>query len=235
MVLNGLLFIWGTFKKWKSRPINAHVHGPPCSLVWPPYALRPTGIKPGEIQIQCPVSSVRSTDTDTKPHPKPPPWPMDVVRGLGEGREGGRPSSSRAGYWIARCFLDESANEHHQPPATSRSSSGVLLGAATPAAGGRESHVAVCMPAGDEQRGHLAPAPYRQMKWGGCREGPLAPGIGSFSHGRLEHKTTLHKQDSKQQARRAYVVIFNSGSTTEPNGVSDSAESVSWAWRHTGP
>jgi hypothetical protein len=37
--------------------------------------------------------------------------------------------------------------------------------------------------AGGEKIGHLA-APGRQMKWGGCREGPPASDIGSFSHGR---------------------------------------------------
>ena len=46
--------------------------------------------------------------------------------------------------------------------------------------------------AGGEKRGHLA-APGRQTKWGGCREGPLASGIGSFSHGRAAQ--TLGAQD----------------------------------------
>jgi hypothetical protein len=40
-----------------------------------------------------------------------------------------------------------------------------------------------CLHAGGEQRGHLA-APGRQTKWRGYHEGPLASGIGSFSHGR---------------------------------------------------
>jgi hypothetical protein len=40
-----------------------------------------------------------------------------------------------------------------------------------------------CLHAGGEQRGHLE-APGRQMKSGGCCEGPLASDIGSFSHGR---------------------------------------------------
>jgi hypothetical protein len=39
-----------------------------------------------------------------------------------------------------------------------------------------------CMHADGEQRGHLA-APGRQTKWGGCREGPLASDIDSFSYG----------------------------------------------------
>jgi hypothetical protein len=39
-----------------------------------------------------------------------------------------------------------------------------------------------CLHAGGEKRGHLS-APCRQTKWGGCREGPLASDIGSFSHG----------------------------------------------------
>ena len=46
--------------------------------------------------------------------------------------------------------------------------------------------------AGGEKRGHLA-APGRQTKWGGCREGPLASDIGSFSHGRAAQ--TLGAQD----------------------------------------
>jgi hypothetical protein len=46
--------------------------------------------------------------------------------------------------------------------------------------------------AGGEKRGHLAAAG-RQTKWGGCREGPLASDIGSFSHGRAA--PTLGAQD----------------------------------------
>jgi hypothetical protein len=63
----------------------------------------------------------------------------------------------------------------------------------------------------------------RQTKWGGCREGPLASDIGSFSHGtgeprrRLEHKISLHKVASEVR----HIVIFNNGSTTGPNGVSE--------------
>jgi hypothetical protein len=53
-----------------------------------------------------------------------------------------------------------------------------------------ESHVAVCMPAASEKRGHLAAAPgslqagKQSTKRGGCREGPLASDIGSFSQHR---------------------------------------------------
>jgi hypothetical protein len=81
--------------------------------------------------------------------------------------------------------------------------------------------------AGGEKRGHLdhLAAPGRQTKSGediAYREGPLASDIGSFSHGRapcrhLEHKISLHKAASKVR----YIVIFNNGSTTGPNGVSE--------------
>jgi hypothetical protein len=78
-----------------------------------------------------------------------------------------------------------------------------------------------CLHAGGEQRGHLA-APGRRAKWGG----DVAKGLSHLilvrsvtgePHRRLEHKISLHKAASEVR----YVVIFNNGSTTGPNGVSE--------------
>jgi hypothetical protein len=76
--------------------------------------------------------------------------------------------------------------------------------------------------AGGEKRGHLA-APGRQTKWGGCRKGPLASdmhyalvrSVTGEPRRRLEHKIALHKAANEVR----YIVIFNNGSPTEPNGV----------------
>jgi hypothetical protein len=67
-----------------------------------------------------------------------------------------------------------------------------------------ESHVAACMHAGGEKRGHLA-APGRQTKLGGYREGPLASDIwywfvqsrASHAGAWSEHNISLHKAASE--------------------------------------
>jgi hypothetical protein len=67
---------------------------------------------------------------------------------------------------------------------------------------------------------HTGHTPHgRQTEWVGYREGPLlASDIGSFiatgePRRHLEHKISLHKAASEVR----YIVIFNNGSTTEPN------------------
>jgi hypothetical protein len=79
-----------------------------------------------------------------------------------------------------------------------------------------------CLHAGGEQRGHLAAAPGRQTKWGGWLSRRASRTWYWFVQSRASRagawSTRFHC--IKQQAREVrYIVNFNNGSTTGPNGV----------------